>query len=647
MWVRTSRLLATTVLLCAALSLGACFDDDDDGGATPQSYTVGGTLSGLGSGLSVTLLNNGANALTRTANGSFAFSTPLRSGSAYAVTVGTQPPGQSCVVNDGSGTVGNANVTSVTVSCADIPVDKFTIGGTIAGLGSALSVTLQNNGADDLTRSANGDFTFATTLSSGAAYAVTVQTQPTGQTCTVTNGSGVVGVANVTDVAVDCAGPPAWAWRGGSDLVAPAGVYGTKGVPSTANAPGGRNWNGSWVDPTGQFWIFGGQGYDIYHSSSVLNDLWRYSPSTHEWTWMSGSNTINAIGFYGTKGVASGANVPGAREFMVTWVADNGDFWLFGGYGFDGVGDLGYLNDVWRYQPSNGLWTWMGGSNLVNAPGVYGSLGVESATNQPGARWGAVAFQFGSGNLYLFGGYGVDANGQLLGYLNDLWTFNPINGRWTWISGSNTYGAAGVYGTKGVAAPANVPGARSYTLMVPTDNAIWIFGGITVDAANTPVAMNDLWRYDIKAGQWTWVSGASVPNSSGVYGTKGIPAAANVPGARGGMVGWSEPYIWIFGGAGYDSVGNGNTDLNDLWRFDPATGHWTWVSGSNLAGAKGTYGTLGVPSNNNVPGARDSGTVFHDLFYTGHAWLFGGAGYDSTGVYDAYGLNDLWELIME
>ncbi len=44
------------------------------------------------------------------------------------------------------------------------------------------------------------------------------------------------------------------------------------------------------------------------------------------------------IGFYGTKGVPDPANVPGAREFMATWIDDNGDFWLFGGFGFDGVG---------------------------------------------------------------------------------------------------------------------------------------------------------------------------------------------------------------------------------------------------------------------------------------------------------------------
>jgi N-acetylneuraminic acid mutarotase len=607
---------------------------------------VGGAVSGLGNGLSVTLLNNGGDALTRNSNGGYTFATALAGGATYAVTIGTQPTGQTCVVDNASGTIGSADVTNVIVTCSMIPT-KFSVGGMLTGLAPGLSVTLLNNGGDSLMRSVNGAFTFPTSLSSGAAYAVTVGTQPTGQHCSVSNGTGTVASANVTNVAVYCESPPAWTWQGGSKLVAPAGIYGTKGVPSTANAPGGRNWNAAWMDVIGQIWVFGGQGYDAAGASSVLNDLWRYDKHKREWTWMHGANTVNAIGSYGTKGVADASNVPGAREFMAAWVDDNGDFWLFGGFGFDATGTVGYLSDLWRYQPSTNLWTWMGGPNSVNAAGVYGTLGVESATNQPGARWGAVAFQFYSGNLYMFGGYGVDSNGVQLGYLNDLWKFNPANGRWTWISGSNIFGAPGVYGTQGVAAATNVPGARNYTQLVPLDGAIWIFGGITVNASNVPVALNDLWRYELSTGQWTWISGANVPNSPGVYGTKGTPAPGNVPGARGGMVAWSEPYIWVFGGAGYDSVGNGSTDLNDLWRFDPQTGLWTWMSGSNLAGAKGMYGTLGVPSTNNTPGARDSGTALYDWAYTGHAWLFGGAGYDSNGVYDAYGLNDVWELVID
>ena len=78
----------------------------------------------------------------------------------------------------------------------------YSVGGTVSGLSG--TVVLQDNGGDTLNVAANGGFTFATPLASGAAYNVTVATNPTGQTCTVANGSGTVGSANVTNVAVTC-----------------------------------------------------------------------------------------------------------------------------------------------------------------------------------------------------------------------------------------------------------------------------------------------------------------------------------------------------------------------------------------------------------------------------------------------------------
>ena len=74
--------------------------------------------------------------------------------------------------------------------------NEYTIGGTVSGLSD--SVVLQNNGADNETLSSDGAFTFSTALSEGSAYAVTVFTQPTGQTCTVTNSSSTVAIMNVT-----------------------------------------------------------------------------------------------------------------------------------------------------------------------------------------------------------------------------------------------------------------------------------------------------------------------------------------------------------------------------------------------------------------------------------------------------------------
>jgi len=78
----------------------------------------------------------------------------------------------------------------------------YTVGGAVTGL--AGSVTLQNNGTDNLVRNADGSFTFATALADSSAYAVTVLTQPTGQTCTVANGSGTISGANVTNADVSC-----------------------------------------------------------------------------------------------------------------------------------------------------------------------------------------------------------------------------------------------------------------------------------------------------------------------------------------------------------------------------------------------------------------------------------------------------------
>ncbi|MEO7324901.1 MAG: proprotein convertase P-domain-containing protein [Dokdonella sp.] len=172
--------------------------------AAATTYTVGGNVSGLtGSGL-VLSLNSGAQTLPVPASGAFTFPTGLANAAPYAVTVGTQPTGQTCSVSNGSGTIAGANVTNVSVTCA--AASTFTVGGTVSGLsGSGLVLSL-NAGAQTLPVAANGTFTFPTGLANAATYAVTVGTQPSSptQTCTVSNGSGTIAGANVTNVTVAC-----------------------------------------------------------------------------------------------------------------------------------------------------------------------------------------------------------------------------------------------------------------------------------------------------------------------------------------------------------------------------------------------------------------------------------------------------------
>ena len=192
---RSIALLGCALVIISGLS--AC----GGGSSSDVSYSIGGTLSGLGNGKSVILQNNGGDDLTLSANGGFIFATALGGGNVYDVTVLTQPADQTCTVSNGNGLLFGLNVTDVAVSCVTV---SRSIGGSVSGLDSGKSVILQNNGGDDLTVSANGGFSFATALLSGSTYNVTVLTPPSEQSCTVSNGSGTVTGADISDVAVVC-----------------------------------------------------------------------------------------------------------------------------------------------------------------------------------------------------------------------------------------------------------------------------------------------------------------------------------------------------------------------------------------------------------------------------------------------------------
>jgi hypothetical protein len=164
------------------------------------------------------------------------------------------------------------------------------------------------------------------------------------------------------------------------------------------------------------------------------------------------------------------------------------------------------------------------------------------------------------------------------GWLNDLWKFDPALGtfgEWIWVGGISTVGnnpalaiqsQPGVYGTLGVAAPANIPGG-TINAMSWSDSLgnFWLFDG--------PY----LWKFDPKLGtngEWTWISGCSTADNNschpGVYGTLGTAASTNNPGGRSSAVGWSDASgnLWLFGGEGSESAGEVGL-FNDLWEYKP------------------------------------------------------------------------------
>jgi N-acetylneuraminic acid mutarotase len=360
-----------------------------------------------------------------------------------------------------------------------------------------------------------------------------------------------------------------------------------------------------------------------------MNDLWEYSGG--QWTWVAGSNAGPQNGTYGTLSVAASANVPGSRYQAVGWTDASGNLWLFGGNGYDSAGNQGTLNDLWKF--SGGEWTWMGGSNLADQPGAYGTLGVAASANIPSTRFGAISWTDSSGNFWLFGGFHRDSS-NANGVLNDLWKYS--NGEWTWESGSKLPNQNGVYGTQGMPAPGNVPSSRYWGVSwIDSAGNFWLFGGAEVGAPGQSEFLNDLWKYS--DGEWTWVDGSTQINQPGVYGTKGSPGMSNDPGSRQQSLSWTDAAgnLWLFGGNAFDSVGSEGL-LNDLWEY--AGGEWTWISGSKVINQNGVYGGQGILAPGNIPGARLEQCGWADK--NGNLWLFGGYGVPASGTEG--NLNDLW-----
>lgn len=170
------------------------------------------------------------------------------------------------------------------------------------------------------------------------------------------------------------------------------------------------------------------------------------------------------------------------------------------------------------------------GSTVKNQPGVYGSLGTGSTQNTPGSRDGSISWTDPSGNLWLYGGWGREDVYVEMGYLNDLWRFDPGTNEWTWIAGSNT------------------PQSGYWTINNASSELIWI----TQAGPEDPIYSGPLcYAYE--------------------YGT---------PGGREESISWidSSGNLWFFGGYfyfGYDGLWN----FNDLWKFNTGTKTWTLVSG--------------------------------------------------------------------
>jgi len=362
-----------------------------------------------------------------------------------------------------------------------------------------------------------------------------------------------------------------WTWVNGSDSANRYGIYGTAGSANSLNHPPGRFYCAAWTGRDGNFWLFGGIGNGESSGSSATywNDLWKYNPATNQWAYVKGPKQGNQNGLYQAKGVAAPVNMPGARGFSATWVDTAGNLWLFGGQGYPGgTGAFGYLNDLWKYNPLTNQWTWVAGDTTINNFASFGTQQVESSGNKPGARGNIPgAWVDAANNLWLFGaGGGYVASGSV-GKLADLWKFNVASGNWTFMGGSASINANGVYGTQLVPGNGNYPGGRYTSAFWKDVNGnFWLYGGNGQAATgSSAVLLGDLWRYNPVTYQWTWMKGPQTGGLAVTPGTQYVPAPTNTPGGRQVMVSWTDNAgnFWTYGGGGSSNY------YNDVWRLAP------------------------------------------------------------------------------
>ena len=251
------RRVPLVLVLLGMAGLSACGGHSDP----LPTYLIGGTANGLFG--TVVLENNGTDRLSVSSNGAFTFATAVRRGDSYAVEIISTPQGQACSLSNAAG-VASDHVTNLLLTCTGTG-PTFTIGGTVSGLTGQL--VLRNN-TELLVVSQNGTFTFPTPLRTGLTYAVSIATQPPGQTCTVNDASGTVGTANITSVAVTCASVAPATFTLGGTVSGLTGTVVLRNGTQTLEV----NSNGAFTFPTA---LQNGSAYSVFGASRAISGLMR------------------------------------------------------------------------------------------------------------------------------------------------------------------------------------------------------------------------------------------------------------------------------------------------------------------------------------------------------------------------------------
>ena len=389
----------------------------------------------------------------------------------------------------------------------------YSIGGTLNGLAEGNSITLANNGTDNLTLTTNGPFTFSTQKASGVAYTISISTLPANQPCSFSNNTGTVSASNVINVNVTCT----WTATGnmstarynhnatlltnGKVLVL-GGTWGSPNIYSTATVtaelfdPATGSWSATGslltglsyptltVLPSGLVLMAGANGAFGATPSSEL-----YNPATGIWSATGGLINTQRNGFTATllnngKVIATGGsgccaslntselydpstgawtatgNLVYGREYHTSTLLSNGKALVVGGQTWSGsFSAITVIGSAELYDPTTGNWT------------ATGSLG--------NARIGHTATLLLNGKVLVTGGTGAGTAGTL----SSSELYDPTTGNWS-ATGSLTN-----------------PRTWHTATLLPSGKVL-VTGGVSQYSTN--LSISEL--YDPATGTWTQTS---------------------------------------------------------------------------------------------------------------------------------------------
>jgi uncharacterized protein YxeA len=369
---------------------------------------------------------------------------------------------------------------------------------------------------------------------------------------------------------------PSWSWLSGSKFTNANVTYHTLGAISAQNNPGGR-FAAAAAAKNGQLWLHGGIALSYI---TVPDPAPPVTPPTAAPVAAPVAEPVEApVEAPAATPIAEPVAVPVEISPEVAKRDVNED----DGVSFEDQEDqtailardmlltyseLSPLADTWYFDIASGQWYLVEQTSATATQ--HGAVGSPSSLNNPGARYGHMAY-FSGESFWVFGGFGHDTSDQK-GFLNDVMSFDITQNNWVYWLGSSSANASG-----SAAYPSARLDAAGWT---GTSGSFWLVGGMGTDGAGLQDAhLGDIWSFNPTTRVFTMVGGStsgSLETCSGggagcgltpSYGSIRVSSPSNRLGPRHGASTFHQKQSnqgLIFGGKGFD-VSNTLHLMQDTW----------------------------------------------------------------------------------